>query len=238
MSDSLFSLRSINKRFSANDQVVEIFENMDFELPKGEFLAVMGPSGSGKTTLLNLLGAIDRPDRGSIWYGNECIDQFSQDKLSVWRRQHVAFIFQSYNLLPMLSATRNVELPLLLTNMRAAERRKRANAALELVELAQHASRLPAQLSGGQQQRVAIARALVADPAVLLCDEPTGNLDRRTSDEIMQILALLNTEFNKTIVLVTHDREAARYAKRICRLDKGQFSFEPVEPGMATLVEG
>ncbi|WP_374356768.1 ABC transporter ATP-binding protein [Chitinimonas sp.] len=226
MNQPLFSLRHINKAYRRGDEVVSIFDRMDMDVHAGDFLAVMGPSGSGKTTLLNLLGAIDRPDAGDIQFRGQSIAQLSAEQQTAWRASHVAFVFQSFNLLPMLSGFRNVELPLMLTGMSADERRARVTTALELVGLSQHAARMPAQLSGGQQQRIAIARALVADAAVMLCDEPTGNLDRRTSGEIMETLSLLNQEFGKTIVLVTHDREAARYAKRICHLDKGRFDFD------------
>ncbi|MFO0433451.1 MAG: ABC transporter ATP-binding protein [bacterium] len=223
-----FYLRDIHKTYRRGDEAVEIFEDMDMEIHQGDFLAVMGPSGSGKTTLLNLLGGLDKPDQGEIWYGRQRIDEMGQDALANWRALRLAFVFQSYNLLPMLSGVRNVELPLLLTSLSSVERKKRVATALDLVGLSAHAHRLPAQLSGGQQQRIAIARALVTDAAVLLCDEPTGNLDRKTSNEILEILALLNSEFHKTIVLVTHDIEAASYARQLCRLDKGRFAFERV----------
>ncbi len=217
----LFSLNAVVKRYHRGDEIVSIFEGLDLVIEDGDFLAMMGPSGSGKSTLLNLLGGVDRPDSGRLLFRGEPLETLSEARLSDWRAKHAAFIFQQYNLLPMLSAARNVELPLMLTNLSGAERRQRVAAALELVGLPDQARRLPTQLSGGQQQRVAIARAIVADTELILCDEPTGNLDRHTSDEVLQILTLLNKELGKTIVMVTHDSRAAAVAGRRLHLDKG-----------------
>ena len=217
----LFSLQRVVKRYHRGDETVSIFEGLDLDIEDGDFLAMMGPSGSGKSTLLNLLGGVDRPDSGRLLFRGQPLEALSEARLSEWRAQHAAFIFQQYNLLPMLSAARNVELPLMLTGLSGAQRRQRVAAALELVGLPDQARRLPTQLSGGQQQRVAIARAIVADTELILCDEPTGNLDRHASDEVLQILTLLNRELGKTIVMVTHDPRAAAVAGRRLHLDKG-----------------
>ncbi len=199
---------------------------MSLSIAEGDFVAIMGPSGSGKTTLLNLLGGVDQPTSGEIRFAGSRIDALSETGLAAWRAANVGFIFQFYNLMPMLSAERNVELPLLLTSLPRARRRQSVEAALKLVGLEDRARHLPKELSGGQQQRVAIARAVVSDPKLLLCDEPTGDLDRNTADEILKMLSLLNEEFGKTIVMVTHDPEAAKYAKRVLHLDKGRFVRE------------
>ena len=222
----LFSLEGVVKRYHRGDETVSIFEGLDLVIEDGDFLAMMGPSGSGKSTLLNLLGGVDRPDSGRLLFRGQALEALSEARLSDWRAKHAAFIFQQYNLLPMLSAARNVELPLMLTTLTGAQRRERVAAALELVGLPDQARRLPTQLSGGQQQRVAIARAIVADTELILCDEPTGNLDRHTSDEVLQILALLNKELGKTIVMVTHDPRAAAVAGRRLHLDKGHVRAE------------
>jgi putative ABC transport system ATP-binding protein len=222
----LFSLDGVVKRYHRGDETVSIFEGLDLVIEEGDFLAMMGPSGSGKSTLLNLLGGVDRPDSGRLLFRGQPLEALSEARLSDWRAKHAAFIFQQYNLLPMLSAARNVELPLMLTTLTGAQRRERVAAALELVGLADQARRLPTQLSGGQQQRVAIARAIVADTELILCDEPTGNLDRHTSDEVLQILVLLNKELGKTIVMVTHDPRAAAVAGRRLHLDKGHVHAE------------
>lgn len=190
---------------------------------KGDFVSMMGPSGSGKTTLLNMLGAVDKPTGGEIKFAGSPIQGLSEGQLSKWRAAHVGFIFQFYNLMPMLTAAKNVELPLLLKNLSAAQRKKSVEAALQLVGLAERAKHKPSELSGGQQQRVAIARAIVSDPELLLCDEPTGDLDRATATEILEILQLLNKDFGKTIVMVTHDPEAAKFATTQLHLDKGEF---------------
>jgi putative ABC transport system ATP-binding protein len=218
-----FTLDGVSKRFARGGEEVVVFDRMDLALGHGDFVALMGPSGSGKSTLLNLLAGIDRPDGGSIAFDGVRIDTMSNAALSAWRAHHVGFVFQSYNLLPMLSAERNVELPLTLTRLGAAERRRRVALALDLVGVAACARRRPAQLSGGQQQRVAIARAIVADARVLLCDEPTGNLDRAASGEVLALLQTLNQELGKTIVMVTHDQRAADAAARVMHLDKGHF---------------
>jgi putative ABC transport system ATP-binding protein len=209
-------------------QRVEVLRGIDLEVAHGEFLALMGPSGSGKTTLLNLIGGLDRPDRGEITVAGERIDGLRPSKLTKWRARHVGFIFQFYNLLPVLTAERNVEVPLLLTKLSAKERQRNVAAALTLVGLADRAKHKPSELSGGQQQRVAIARALVSDPSVLVCDEPTGDLDRETSDAVLGLLQLLNRTHGKTIVMVTHDPRAAEHASRRLYVDKGILGLAPV----------
>ena len=222
----LFDLHDVAKRFQRGKEVITIFEALSLGIEEGDFVAIMGPSGSGKTTLLNLLGGVDQPSSGQIRFAGERIDALSETGLAAWRAANVGFIFQFYNLMPMLSAERNVELPLLLTSLSRARRRQSVEAALKLVGLEDRARHLPKELSGGQQQRVAIARAVVSDPKLLLCDEPTGDLDRATADEILKMLSLLNAEFGKTIVMVTHDPAAAKYAKRVLHLDKGRFVRE------------
>lgn len=221
--EPLFQLRGIGRTYQRGAEQVRVLDELDLDIARGEFVAIMGPSGSGKTTLLNLLAGIDRPDRGEIHCLGERLDRMSAAELTAWRARTVGFVFQAYNLLPVMSAARNIEMPLLLTRLDAAERRRRVAAALDLVGLSDCAARLPSQLSGGQQQRVAIARAMVADSKLLLCDEPTGNLDRKSSDEVLQTLALLNERFGKTVLMVTHDQRAAAVARRRCYLDKGQF---------------
>ena len=223
MSDALIRLEGIKKSFQKGQETIQIFDGLDMEIAAGDFVAMMGPSGSGKTTLLNMLGGVDQPTGGAIYFDGERIDSLSEGKLAKWRANNVGFIFQFYNLMEMLTAARNVELPLLLTKLSGSERKKSVTAALELVGLADRAKHVPTELSGGQQQRIAIARAIVSDPKLLLCDEPTGDLDRTTATEILEILQLLNRDFGKTIVMVTHDPEAAKYAKRTLHLDKGQF---------------
>jgi putative ABC transport system ATP-binding protein len=192
-------------------------------IAEGDFIAIMGPSGSGKTTLLNLLGGIDTPTSGEIRFAGQRIDGLNEAELARWRAGHVGFVFQFYNLMPMLTALQNVELPLLLTKLGSGQRRQHVETALKIVNLADRAKHYPREMSGGQQQRVAIARAVVSDPKLLLCDEPTGDLDRAMADEILSILQLLNRELGKTIIMVTHDPEAAKYARRILHLDKGHF---------------
>lgn len=221
--DILFDLKGISKKFVKGKDTITVFDELDMSIARGDFLAIMGPSGSGKTTLLNMLGGVDQPSSGEIWFDGERIDSLSENQLAAWRANNIGFIFQFYNLMPMLNAARNVELPLLLTRLSRAERKKNIAAALELVSLSDRAGHMPKEMSGGQQQRVAIARALVSDPKLLLCDEPTGDLDRQTADEILEMLQLLNTEYGKTIVMVTHDPAAAKYAKRTLHLDKGMF---------------
>jgi putative ABC transport system ATP-binding protein len=218
---ALVSIRNVVKGYVRGKQRVEVLHRLNLDVEAGEFLALMGPSGSGKTTLLNLIGGLDRPDRGEITVGGERIDRMSSGQLAKWRARHVGFIFQFYNLLPVLTAERNVEVPLLLTKLGSKERKRNVQAALELVGLADRAKHKPAELSGGQQQRVAIARAIVADPTLLVCDEPTGDLDRETSGSILGLLQLLNQKQGKTIVMVTHDPRAADHASRRLYVDKG-----------------
>jgi putative ABC transport system ATP-binding protein len=205
---------------------IDVLHGVNLDIPAGDFLSLMGPSGSGKTTLLNLMGGLDTPSEGSITVGGDRIDRMSGGKLAAWRARHIGFIFQLYNLLPVLTAARNVELPLLLTKLGKADRRKRVQVALSVVGLQDRASHYPRQLSGGQEQRVGIARAIVTDPTLLLCDEPTGDLDRKSGDEILDLLQALNRDHGKTIVMVTHDPHAAARAKRILHLEKGQLVSE------------
>jgi putative ABC transport system ATP-binding protein len=221
---AIVSLRNIVKRYTRGKQSVEVLHGLNLEIPQGEFLALMGPSGSGKTTLLNLIGGLDRPTSGEVDVAGERIDRLSGGALAKWRARHVGFVFQFYNLMPMLSAERNIELPLLLTSLSSAERKKNVNAALEIVSLADRARHKPSELSGGQQQRVAIARALVADPTLLVCDEPTGDLDRATADEILGLLQTLNRQQQKTVIVVTHDQKAADFASRQLHVDKGALT--------------
>jgi putative ABC transport system ATP-binding protein len=224
--DVLVKVRNIHKVYRRGSQQIDVLRDVTFDIRHGDFLALMGPSGSGKTTLLNLLGGLDRPTAGSIDVANQRIDQMSDRALARWRSHHVGFIFQLYNLLPALTAERNVELPLLLTNLTRAERRRHVQLALSLVGLAERARHRPRELSGGQEQRVGIARAIVTDPSLLLCDEPTGDLDRRAGDEILDLLRALNRDQGKTIVMVTHDPHAADCASRVLYLDKGQLRAE------------
>jgi putative ABC transport system ATP-binding protein len=218
---ALVEIRGVTKTYRRGGEAIEVLHGVDLDIPRGDFMALMGPSGSGKTTLLNLIGGLDTPTAGSITVDGQRIDQLGSGDLSRWRAAHVGFVFQFYNLLPVLSAQRNVELPLLLTNLRAAQRRRHAEIALTLVGLRDRARHKPKELSGGQEQRVAIARAIVSDPTLLVCDEPTGDLDRATAHEIMVLLQMLNREHGKTIVMVTHDPKAAEYAQRALHLDKG-----------------
>ena len=224
---SLIKLNGITKHYTRGKQRIEVLHGIDLDIPKGDFVALMGPSGSGKTTLLNLIGGLDHPSAGSIEIGERRIDGLNPKALAHWRSEHVGFVFQFYNLLPVLTAFRNVELPLLLTNLSAADRKRRANIALELVGLGDRAGHKPKELSGGQEQRVAIARAIVSDPTLLVCDEPTGDLDRKTADEILGLLQQLNREHGKTIVMVTHDPKAAEFANRVIHLDKGSLAAAP-----------
>ena len=223
MSDALYHLTDLSKRYTRGRETITIFSDLTMEIAPGDFISIMGPSGSGKTTLLNLLGGIDRPSSGTVVCDGVRIDNMNQGKLAKWRAANVGFIFQFYNLMPTLSAAQNVELPLLLTKLSGKERKRRVQTALDIVKLSDRSGHYPRQLSGGQQQRVAIARAIVADPQVLLCDEPTGDLDRETADQILETLQLLNRELGKTIVMVTHDPAAAKYAERELHLDKGRF---------------
>jgi len=224
---ALVSLQHVIKRYSRGRETIEVLHNLNLEIARGEFLALMGPSGSGKTTLLNLIGGLDKPTEGSITVDGMRIDGLSGSKLAKWRARHVGFVFQFYNLMPTLSAEKNVELPLLLTSLSSSQRKKNVAAALELVGLSDRRAHKPAELSGGQQQRVAIARAIVVDPTLLICDEPTGDLDRETAEEILKLLQLLNKEHEKTVVMVTHDPKAASFAGRIVNLDKGALAQSP-----------
>ena len=221
MNHTLVSIKDLHKVFQRGGERIDVLQGVDLEIPSGDFLALMGPSGSGKTTLLNLMGGLDTPSGGSITVGGDRIDSMSGGKLSAWRARHIGFVFQMYNLLPVLTAARNVELPLLLTKLSKAERRKRVEVALSVVGLGERMNHYPRQLSGGQEQRVGIARAIVTDPTLLLCDEPTGDLDRKSGDEVLDLLQTLNREHGKTIVMVTHDPHAAARAKRTLHLEKG-----------------
>jgi putative ABC transport system ATP-binding protein len=220
MSDFI-EIRDLSKVYTRGKQQVEVLHHVDLAVRRGDFLALMGPSGSGKTTLLNLMGGLDTPTGGAITVDGQRIDQIRGGELARWRASKIGFVFQFYNLMPMLSAQRNVELPLLLTKLSSAERRKRAGIALQLVGLADRAAHKPTELSGGQQQRVSIARAIVSDPDLLVCDEPTGDLDRQSAEEVLGLLRTLNREHGKTIVMVTHDPKAASYANHVLHLDKG-----------------
>jgi putative ABC transport system ATP-binding protein len=222
-SGTLVRIADVHKFYSRGNERVDVLQGVNFTIPKGDFLALMGPSGSGKTTLLNLMGGLDTPTSGTVEIGGVRINDLSGSALSKWRSQHIGFVFQLYNLLPVLTAERNVELPLLLTKLSKAERRKRAQIALKVVGLSDRASHYPRQLSGGQEQRVGIARAIVTDPDLLLCDEPTGDLDRKSGDEILDLLQALNRDHGKTIVMVTHDPRAADRARRTLHLEKGVF---------------
>ena len=221
MANSLVTVRDLHKVFQRGGQRIDVLQGVNLDIPQGDFLALMGPSGSGKTTLLNLIGGLDTPSEGSIDVAGDRIDKMSGAKLSAWRARHIGFVFQMYNLLPVLTAARNVELPLLLTKLRKADGRKRVEVALSAVGLAERMHHYPRQLSGGQEQRVGIARAIVTDPTLLLCDEPTGDLDRKSGDEILDLLQALNRDHGKTIVMVTHDPHAAVRAKRTLHLEKG-----------------
>jgi putative ABC transport system ATP-binding protein len=228
MDNSLVTVRDLHKVFHRGGERIDVLKGLSLEIPQGDYLALMGPSGSGKTTLLNLLGGLDTPTEGSITVAGDRIDKMSGSKLSAWRARHIGFVFQLYNLLPVLTAARNVELPLLLTKLSKADRRKRVEVALSVVGLGERMNHYPRQLSGGQEQRVGIARAIVTDPTLLLCDEPTGDLDRKSGDEILDLLQVLNREHGKTIVMVTHDPHAAARAKRTLHLEKGVLVAEAV----------
>jgi putative ABC transport system ATP-binding protein len=219
----LIRLSDVEKSYVRGKEKIVIFDKLTMRIEAGDFVAIMGPSGSGKTTLLNLLGGTDRPDKGTIEFDDKHIEKLSEGQLTAWRSVNVGFIFQFYNLMPILTAAQNVELPLLLTKLSPKKRRENVATALQIVGLADRAKHRPREMSGGQQQRVAIARAIVSDPKLLLCDEPTGDLDRTTADEILSTLQTLNRELGKTIIMVTHDAEAAKFAKRVLHLDKGRF---------------
>ena len=221
---ALIQLNNVTKSYRRGKESIAIFDGLTMSIERGDFVAIMGPSGSGKTTLLNLLGGTDRCDGGEIIFDDVRIDGYSEGQLAAWRARNVGFIFQFYNLMPVRTAAQNVELPLMLTNLPAKKRRENVETALKIVELSDRAKHKPKELSGGQQQRVAIARAIVSDPKLLLCDEPTGDLDRNTANDILRTLQLLNKEMGKTVVMVTHDPEAARFATRTLHLDKGSFA--------------
>jgi putative ABC transport system ATP-binding protein len=220
---TLVHIKDVRKVYRRGEERIDVLQGIDLDIPEGDFLALMGPSGSGKTTLLNLMGGLDTPTSGTVEVAGEPIDRLSGGQLANWRARHVGFVFQFYNLLPVLTAERNVELPLLLTSLSAAERRRHVATALSVVGLADRARHYPRQLSGGQEQRVGIARAIVTDPTLLLCDEPTGDLDRKSGDEILDLLQALNREHGKTIVMVTHDPHAAQYAHVTRHLEKGRL---------------
>jgi putative ABC transport system ATP-binding protein len=221
MSQPLIRLEQVTKSYTRGGETLKVLDCLDLEMAAAGYFALMGPSGSGKTTLLNLIGGLDQPSGGEISVGGNRIDKLSSGQLAKWRANNVGFVFQFYNLMPVLTAEGNVELPLLLTKLSSAQRKKNVAVALQVVGLADRAKHKPKELSGGQEQRVAIARALVSDPALLVCDEPTGDLDRKTADEILGLLQVLNREHGKTIVMVTHDPKAAEFARRILHLEKG-----------------
>ncbi len=231
MTDKLVVIRNVSKVYHKGREKVEVLHGLDLEIPAGDFVALMGPSGSGKTTLLNLIGGLDRPTSGEVEVDGVRADAMSASKLAQWRGRHVGFVFQFYNLLPVLTAQRNVELPLLLSKMSGAERRRRALTALTIVGLEDRAKHYPRELSGGQEQRVAIARAIVSDPTLILADEPTGDLDRQTADEILNLLEVLNREHGKTIIMVTHDPRAAGHATRTLHLDTGRLNHQSEPQG-------
>ncbi|HEV2328091.1 MAG TPA: ABC transporter ATP-binding protein [Verrucomicrobiae bacterium] len=226
---ALVDIEGVDKVFHRGSEDIHVLSNLNLRVPAGEFLALMGPSGSGKSTLLNLIGGLDRPTRGSVTIGGEKVEALSDRALAAWRSRHIGFVFQLYNLMPMLSAERNVELPLLLTHLSRAERKRHVETALSVVGLSHRTKHYPRTLSGGEQQRAGIARAIVTDPTLLLCDEPTGDLDRKSGDEILDLLQALNREHGKTIVMVTHDPHASARASRTVYLNKGQLSNEPIK---------
>jgi putative ABC transport system ATP-binding protein len=227
--DALVKVNDLHKVYFRGSEQIDVLQGVTLDIPTGDFLALMGPSGSGKTTLLNLIGGLDTPTKGSIEVAGDRIDQLSGGRLSAWRARHIGFIFQMYNLLPVLTAARNVELPLLLTKLSSADRKKRVQTALSVVGLGDRAKHYPRQLSGGQEQRVGIARAIVTDPTLLLCDEPTGDLDRKSGDEVLTLLQALNRDHGKTIVMVTHDPHAAARARRTLFLEKGTLVEEALK---------
>jgi putative ABC transport system ATP-binding protein len=226
---AIISLKSVTKRYVRGKQPIEVLHRLDMEVEQGEFLSLMGPSGSGKTTLLNLIAGLDQPTDGEVLVAGERIDRLSGTALSRWRARHIGFVFQFYNLLPVLTAQQNVEIPLLLTDLSSAQRKNSARVALELVGLEDRATHKPNELSGGQLQRVSIARALVSDPTLLVCDEPTGDLDRESAGEILKLLQMLHREHGKTLLMVTHDPIAADYASRTLHLDKGSLVVAPLK---------
>ena len=226
---TLVDVDGVEKVFRRGMEEIHVLRDLRLEVPAGQFLALMGPSGSGKSTLLNLIGGLDRPTRGTVTVAGERTDQLSERRLASWRARHIGFVFQLYNLLPVLTAERNVELPLLLTHLSRAQRKEHVATALGVVGLTHRAGHYPRTLSGGEQQRVGIARAIVADPTLLLCDEPTGDLDRKSGDEILDLLQALNRQHGKTIIMVTHDPHASARASRTVYLNKGQLSDQPLD---------
>jgi len=222
-------VRDVDKVFHRGSEEIHVLGGLDLQVPEGEFLALMGPSGSGKSTLLNLIGGLDRPTEGTVRVAGQQLEALSDRKLAAWRARHIGLVFQFYNLLPVLSAERNVELPLLLTDLSKSRRKKQVEIALSVVGLSHRTDHLPSQLSGGEQQRVGIARAIATDPTLLLCDEPTGDLDRKSGDEVLNLLQALNQDQGKTVIMVTHDPHAAARATRTVYLDKGRLSSEPME---------
>jgi putative ABC transport system ATP-binding protein len=228
----IVQIRGVYKSFTRGSEQLDVLQDLNLDVPPGEFLALMGPSGSGKTTLLNLIAGLDRPSQGEVWVGGQLISEFSEAQLARWRTRHIGFVFQFYHLLPVMTAYENIELPLLLLPMSAGQRKRQVMTALELVGLTNRISHRPGQLSGGQQQRVGIARAIVTDPALIVADEPTGDLDAKSASEILDLLCELRESMQKTILLVTHDARAAQRAHRIQYLDKGRLvSSEVVMPG-------
>jgi len=221
---ALVEIQNLSKIYERGKQKVEVLHHINLAIAKGDFVALMGPSGSGKTTLLNLIGGLDSPTEGGITIDDTRIDRLGESRLAKWRASNVGFVFQFYNLLPMLSAQRNVELPLLLTRLGSAQRKRNSRIALELVGLGERSTHKPSELSGGQRQRVAIARAIVSDPMLLVCDEPTGDLDRQSATEVLTLLQQLNRDHDKTVIMVTHDPKAAEYARRTLHLDKGTLA--------------
>jgi putative ABC transport system ATP-binding protein len=219
----IVSVQGVHKYFTRGSERVDVLNGLNLNVEAGDFLALMGPSGSGKTTLLNLIAGLDTPSEGQVWVGGNCISQLSETQLASWRTRHIGFIFQFYHLLPVLTAYENIELPLLLLPLSSAARRQQVNTALELVGLANRKNHRPGQLSGGQQQRVGIARAIVTDPTLIVADEPTGDLDAKSADEILSLLQVLQSVLNKTIIMVTHDPRAAERASHVQRLDKGRL---------------
>lgn len=228
-SKTLVSVHDVSKTFRRGSEDIHVLSHLNLEVREGEFLALMGPSGSGKSTLLNLIGGLDRPTSGNVEIGGQRVNQLSDRQLAAWRARHIGFVFQFYNLLPTLNAERNVELPLLLTHLSKSQRKQHVNVALDVVGLSHRVKHYPRTLSGGEQQRVGIARGIVTDPTILLCDEPTGDLDRKSGDEILGLLQSLNKEHGKTIIMVTHDPHASARASRTVHLDKGQLSNEAPE---------
>ena len=223
----LVESRRLSKVYQRGKEKIEVLHQVNLDIKAGDFLALMGPSGSGKTTLLNLIGGLDTPTEGTLSVAGQRIDNLGESALARWRAKHVGFVFQFYNLLPMLSARKNVELPLLLTRLSAAQRKRNATVALELVGLSERSAHKPSELSGGQQQRASIARAIVSDPTLLVCDEPTGDLDRQSAEDILTLLQQLNRDHGKTIIMVTHDPKAAEYARHVLHLDKGTLVERP-----------